>query len=124
MNIDSLLGLPLDTLIAAHVFLERIPTDTHPFHLDIVRSGESWCCLPEYDEGDLCIWKPWPYSTADIWGIAVVQKMRERGYEVEIFGQGSWTVVFTSDGQDFVSSAQTFSLAVCRAALKAVTEKD
>jgi hypothetical protein len=57
-------GHELDTLVAEKVLGVAKPTDqVHASHLDPVFYGAYWHCSPGYDEGDVCEWRPIPFST-------------------------------------------------------------
>lgn len=124
MNVDTLSLLELDRLIATLVFDENEPppADHVPAHMHHIYSGNAWYCLPEYDKGDECTWQPRPFSSEDRCAITAFQHMLARGFTSELFGDSpnSHTAIFTRGEVNYWSEAETFPLAVCRAALKAV----
>lgn len=125
MNIDALPLAELDRLIATLVFGEPEPPpfpQHNPAHLYVIYSGRAWYCFPDYYKGDKCIWEPFQFSREDRHAIAVYQHMLAREFTAEVFGDkpDSHTVVFTKNEINYWSQAETFPLAVCRAALKAV----
>lgn len=67
-KIDALpAGEQLDALVAEFVMGEpKPPAVDHELHLffgpPIYSEKGNWYCQPEYDKGDVCIWKPMSFS--------------------------------------------------------------
>lgn len=119
-------GLELDILIAEKVMGEIKPTYTHEHDniSEIVYSEkENWCCYPEFDKGDICEWKPKPFSSSILCAWEVVEKLR---MFVLPFGKTDWCSTNTRNYRgafENIAVADTAPLAICRAALLA-TLKD
>lgn len=136
-DIDSLgFGSELNELIAIEIMGEERPDDVHDSHLDILMHGASWYCLPEFEEGDECLWSAVPYSSewkhmgnliekilddnwwSDIGGDFFLENWQDNEWVCCNRAPGSrkerWTLVPV-----FYAVGKTPMLAVCRAALKA-----
>ena len=124
MNIDELeAGRELDALVAERVMDEPMPRllEHAPGHImDVVYStGKNWYCLLDFNDGDVCNWIPCPFSEHNTLMYRVLETF------------DTFTIRKESDGQIYVfvvrgnvwaeDTSATIALAVCRAALKAVT---
>ncbi len=140
------------------------PTDqVHASHLDPVFYGAYWHCSPDYDEGDICEWRPIPFSTDLRAAWEVVEKLEplvcrfetadgfihlECGHWADhgecaqseyadtegedpapwsfhihlgMLGQGGDYPRHWTHGAKYCARGATAPLAICRAALKAVS---
>ena len=114
-EIDALEGEALDKAVAEYVMGETQPNSIHPPHIDYMHFGDAWYCLPEYDDGDICEWKPAPFSDniLDSWPLVVKYCM-----SVVPYRDGHWHV---SDG-NIIAFGDTAPIAICRGALKVVMD--
>jgi hypothetical protein len=92
--------------------------------------GGCWRCLPEYEEGDVCVWKPIRFSRsiAASWKVVTDPKFGADAGWHWLVRQGAaegWTVEITKLGEagerlDEVSAfGPTAEVAICRVFLKA-----
>uniref|UniRef100_A0A6M3LZQ5 Phage ABA sandwich domain-containing protein n=1 Tax=viral metagenome TaxID=1070528 RepID=A0A6M3LZQ5_9ZZZZ len=86
MNKEEILameGEELDKLIAVEVMAEPVPKFIPEDALELQLSGnpvksprECWLCLCEYDQGDVPIWRPLPFSTDISAAWQVMEKLK------------------------------------------------
>ena len=89
-------GRELDVLVALVVMKESAPRLVPENALDLQLAGSpvkslegNWLCLCEYDEGDVEIWRPLPFSTDISAAWQVVEKMRDADkYNVKRMEEG------------------------------------
>ncbi len=126
------IGHELDELIAIKVFgQERPPWDDHKDnHIDLVINGV-WFCLPDYYDGDRCLWEPFHFSLIMEKAWLIIEKMESMGYNPLIekgrYGPDPelWCASFWKEGDDSqLACASTPAHAVCLAALHEVEKED
>lgn len=123
-------GTELDILIAEKVMGEDKPTYAHDHDdvMEIIYSDKkAWACLPEYDNGDICEWRPKPFSSSILLAWEVVEKMNEK-WSVRVISYyqsdcvaNIWNV--KNFDKEYHARADTVPLAICRAALLAIKHK-
>ena len=85
-------GEQLDCLVAEEVMGEPKPsrwTPRNALNLQLagnpaMSKGENWVCLCKYEEGDIPVWYPLPFSTDISAAWQVVEKMFELGYAMSL----------------------------------------
>jgi|SRR3990167_2953537 len=135
-EIEALEGEALDRAVAEYVMGEPEPPP-HEGHETVWQPDYSpkncWCCLPEYDKGDVCEWEPMIFSTAIVLAWRVVEHIcqtKKMWCEMRTpFGEGQhndgywcgFTPHLTTgwNGRpDGNTQGSTLPIAICRAALK------
>jgi hypothetical protein len=119
-------GTELDTLIAEKVMGEDKPTYTHD-HDDVMQiiysDKKAWACLPEYDNGDICEWRPKPFSSSILLAWEVVEKIKEKGrlYLIVSDDIGYKAEILLSNPVPMaIAQCDSAPLAICRVALLAI----
>ena len=123
MDIDNLpAGRELDALIAEKVFGSPKPTVAFD-NVHICSPDGVWAWIATKADGSDFDWRPLlPYSRDIAAAWEVVEKMRNYCFTIGNLPSGYWNASFHGT-VDVVGSdtAETAPLAICRAALKAVT---
>lgn len=121
-------GEELDKLIAVEVMAEPapkfIPEDALELQLvsDPVKSPrECWLCLCEYDQGDVPIWRPLPFSTDISAALQVVEKGLV-SFRFDPYRQKAKWTFFNPDGSRLIDT-DNFCEWICKAALLAKEDK-
>jgi len=138
MNKEEILamevGEELDKLVAVEVMGEPMPEFTPGNALGFQLAGSpvkspkgNWLCLCRYDEGDIPMWRPVPFSTDISAAWLVVEKLGGGKdidqisvvYELDF---GEWKYRVTIDYQDLDKQSvtawgKTPPVAICKAAL-------
>jgi len=148
MNKDGILameaGEELDRLVAIEIMGEQMPSFIPENALDLQLAGSPiksqngyWLCLCKYEEGDIPIWHPLPFSTDISAACRVLEKLtaewtkRNKPISIEvIYDCGAYEVkveTFNEDKSDwnepiFSGSCEAAPEAICKAAL--VTKLD
>src|SRR5262245_15575319 len=110
-------GPELDALVAERVMGEAMPS--HPPKSASAQSPEGWWTAAEDDEPP---WRPTAFSQHLTSSQAVFQKLLDLGWHFDIKDEPAvgWRVVTFNGDRGEAGLGSTLSLAICRAALKAI----
>ncbi len=126
-------GHELDEIIAIRVFDQACPPLLmhHPGHISLIEEGV-WFCLPDYYQGDLCLWEPLHFSKLMVHAWTLVEQMESMGY-FPMLEKGRyreekelWCAAFKNDAKgrgSVLACADTPAHALCLAALQVVKRK-
>jgi hypothetical protein len=117
-DIDKLeAGPELDALVAERVMGEPMPA--FPPGPGAIKNGVTWWSAAEDDEPP---WRPTPFSQHLSSSQAVFQKLLDLGWHFDIKDEPAvgWRVVTFNGARGEAGLGSTLSLAICRAAVKAM----
>ena len=122
LNLEA--GREMDALIAEKVMGEKQPNYVHAnLHMEYPETSTcgNWQCFNIFEHGDICEWHPKQFSTDISAAWEVVEMM---GDKFDNVGHGEeWYCVYRPDEWGNIVYADSAPLAICRAALLAVTEE-